>query len=268
MSLPGHRLTGSHPPPCWRPTPPEGFVARFTRLVRDEAQELLFRELSAGRPRTPSVVSSVSPSSRSDPSSVLHLCVVPPKPPHPIHPASIPVRVNDSVLSTELGHICLASPRKSSRRVTGRHVVSTSAAHVFDFQRRAPTSRSATGLFPGRNQIFPGGPSARTVGEPASADRIAWSRASFCSTPSVFGRASDAPSPTRRSEPRWTLPSGSVEVASTTCPREGPAASLTKSAFHRQRPREAFPTFHDSRRRPSRPTPFASSPGLFPRTLD
>lgn len=90
MSLPGHRPTGSHPPPCCRPTPPEGFVTRLTRLVRDEAQQLLFRKLLAGRPRTPSVVPSVSPSSRSAPSFVFHLCKGSTKAPAPDSPSFRP----------------------------------------------------------------------------------------------------------------------------------------------------------------------------------
>lgn len=59
-----------------------------------------------------------------------------------------------------------------------RHVVATSAAHVFYCQRRAPTSRSAIGFTSGRNQSLSDGFPALTVGKPASANRIAWSRAS------------------------------------------------------------------------------------------
>lgn len=118
---------------------PKGDAVRLTRLVRDEARELLFRELPAGRPGTPFVVS---------PFPELSLGCEP----HPF-PAQVPceaptpaftrasstVRVNEPMVSARAESQAVSLPPKGSWRVTGRHVVTTSAAHVFDCQRRAPS---------------------------------------------------------------------------------------------------------------------------------
>lgn len=125
--------------------------------------------------------------------------------PHPLHSASILVRINGPSLFTRLGHSCLKDPRKSPWRVTDRHVVTTFAAHVFSFQRRAPTSRSATGFIPGRNQDLPGGLSAHTVRKPASADRIKWTRASFAPRHPYSAEPLTLRHLTFESSPFWTL---------------------------------------------------------------
>lgn len=104
--------SGSHPPPCCRRTHPEGQRMRLTRLVRDEARELLFRELPADRPGTPSIASpfpelSLGSEPHSSPAQV------PCEAPTPAFTrASSIVRVNEPMASARAESQLSHSPRR------------------------------------------------------------------------------------------------------------------------------------------------------------
>lgn len=132
---------------------------------------------------------------------VLRLCEGPPNLPHPLHPASIPVRINETSLFTELGHSCLTCPEervacdRQTRRsdvCCSRFLLSKTSTHVSLGYRVHPWPKpEPLRWIPrthGRETRF-GGP-----------NRVVASL--LCSTPPTFGRASDAPSPPLRFEPQ------------------------------------------------------------------
>lgn len=85
---------------------------RLTRLVRDEARELLFRELPAGRPGTPSVVSQfpeLSLGCEPHPSPAQVPCEAPTP---AFTRASSTVRVNEPMVSTRAESQLSHSPRR------------------------------------------------------------------------------------------------------------------------------------------------------------
>jgi hypothetical protein len=133
---------------------------------------------------------------------------------------------------------------RNAHRSTYRHVRSTSAAHVFRFQRRAPTPRAAIGSTLRVQACTMDFRALRWTtlthgGQPASADRNTWSWTLSVLTPRHSGRASDTPSPPLCFQPRRTLCSGSVETAFNVCLRERNTPSPAQDAFHRQQPRRA-----------------------------
>jgi hypothetical protein len=152
--------------------------------------------------------------------------------------------------------------------VTARHVDTTFAAHVI---RLSKTSTHVSCHY--RFHLWPKPPALRwtirTHGQIArfsGPNRMVVSV--FCSTPSVFGRASNVPSPPLVNPG----PLGPFSLAwSRPLPPHTPVKGITaftaRNAFHRRRPRRAFPASLDSHRAPPKTTPFASDPGLFPLDL-
>lgn len=205
---------------------------RLTRLTRSDANSALFRGPSVDHSETSFVVLEFPERFRSVLPLELRLRVGSVRGARTRFAFLFPSFASTSSrVPGRLGHVGLTRSEERMA-VANRHVQTTSAAHVFNCQRRAPTSRAAAGFAFGQSLSSPADHPLNHGGMAhfGGSERLVVSV--LCShTKQYTDRASDAPSPRLCSRPRGTAPAGLVKVASTSSPRERDQAFPTKSTF-------------------------------------
>lgn len=204
MSLPGHRPTGSYPPPCWHSAHPEGSPCGLPGSSGTKRESSC---LGSFRPAVPERLSSFIgfPRARArfeHRASPLRGSTDAPAPTslrfhsRPRQRAESFHRAR-SQLSHALPKEVVAYDRQARRFdvCSSRFLLSKTSTHVSFGYRLHSWPKPG----PPRWTLRTHGRKAR-FGEP---NRMVASV--LCSTPSVFGRTSDAPSPCLRVEPPWTL---------------------------------------------------------------